>query len=168
LKRAIFLAELAKIPHGKRVWVDETGLDSNESYPNGWSPKGSRCQATKPSQRGKRVSVVAGLKDGKFLAPLRFNGTCTTALFNRWLEEILVPELAHDDWVILDNARFHQSLKTKEIIANAKCKILFLPPYSPEDNEIEHAWFPLKNTARKILATFLDINAAIDAAIISR
>ena len=69
--------------------------------------------------------------------------------------------------VILDNARFRKSPKTRKIIDAAGCFVLFLPPYSPNFNPIERRWFPLKNSARKILQTILDLPAVIHAAILS-
>nr|WP_255453476.1 transposase [Wolbachia endosymbiont of Atemnus politus] len=65
--------------------------------------------------------------------------------------------------VILDNASFHKSERTKKLIESAECKVLFLPPYSPDLNPIEKFWFPIKHAVRKALPTFWpDINSAID------
>jgi transposase len=68
--------------------------------------------------------------------------------------------------IIMDNARFHKSIRTQELIENAGCRLLFLPSYSPDFNPIEHRWFPLKNTARKILQTLLCLTSAMEAAIL--
>lgn len=149
-----------------RVYVDETGLDSNESYAYGWSQKGERCHAHKPGGTKERLSIIAGLCEDHLLAPFYFSGHCNADVFNAWVEKILIPELKSGQTVILDNARFHKSTKTKELIEQAGCHLLFLPPYSPDYNPIEHRWFPLKNTVRKILQTFLDLTAAIETAII--
>ena len=46
--------------------------------------------------------------------------------------------------VVLDNAAFHKSTATKEIIQNAKCELLFLPPYSPDLMPIENTFGTLK------------------------
>ncbi len=54
-------------------------------------------------------------------------------------------------------------ISLKELIENAGCKILFLPPYSPDLNPIEHFWFAIKHAVRKALPTFWpDINSTID------
>jgi transposase len=100
------------------------------------------------------------------MAPCWFRGFTDAELFNTWLEEHLLPTLKQGTTIIMDNARFHKSPKTKELIENAGCNLLFLPPYSPDFNPIEHRWFPLKNTARKIMRTYLCITSAIEAAIL--
>jgi len=61
-----------------------------------------------------------------------FEGTCDTALFNTWLEKVLIPNLIPGQVLILDNASFHKSKKSKELVEKAGCKMLFLPPYSPD------------------------------------
>lgn len=110
--------------------------------------------------------MVAGLRSDKLVAPCYFSGHCNAEVFNAWIEQALIPELTPGQTIILDNARFHQSKQTRKLIEEAGCKLLFLPPYSPDYNPIEHRWFPLKNTARKIMRTFLDVTAAIETAIL--
>ena len=56
----------------------------------------------------------------------------------------------------MDNASFHKSPKIRELIESASCELLYLPPYSPELNDIEHYWFELKNNIRK-LERYFDI-----------
>ncbi|MBL3284348.1 IS630 family transposase domain protein [Rickettsiales endosymbiont of Paramecium tredecaurelia] len=48
-----------------------------------------------------------------------------------------IKELKSSQVVIMDNASFHKSKKTKELIESVNCKIIFLPPYSPDLNPIE-------------------------------
>ena len=151
----------------ERVYIDETGMDRDDAYPYGWSDKGSRCHACKPGGTKERISIIAALNQGSLKAPCYFTGYCNADVFNAWIEQALIPELIPGQTVIMDNARFHQSEQTKILIENAGCKLLFLPPYSPDYNPIEHAWFPIKNAARKILATLLDLPIAIGTAILT-
>jgi transposase len=46
--------------------------------------------------------------------------------------------------VILDNASFHKSTTTLELIEAAGCFVKFLPAYSPDLNPIENQWAVLK------------------------
>jgi transposase len=56
------------------------------------------------------------------------------------LEKILCPELRPGQVVIMDNASFHKSPRIRKIIENVGCQLLYLPPYSPDLNPIEHYW----------------------------
>ena len=52
--------------------------------------------------------------------------------------------LNEDSVVILDNASFHKSAATRELVEQTGAKLLFLPPYSPDLNPIEHDFGALK------------------------
>ena len=98
--------------------------------------------------RRPRTSLIAGLIDKKLTAPFLFEGTCDTDTFNLWLEQQLVPGLEPGMVVVLDNAAFHKSPATKEIIQKAKCELLFLPPYSPDLMPIENRFGTIKRHRR--------------------
>jgi transposase len=51
--------------------------------------------------------------------------------------------------MILDNGAFHKSPQTRKAIEEKGTHILFLPPYSPDLNEIEPQWANLKARIRK-------------------
>ncbi len=89
-------------------------------------------------------TIVAGLVNNQSIAPFVFNGTCNTELFNNWVEKFLIKELKAGQVVVMDNASFHKSKKTKELIESVGCKLIFLPPYSPDLNPIEKFWANMK------------------------
>lgn len=73
-----------------------------------------------------------------------FEGTCNTLVFNAWVEQFLAPLLSENHVVVMDNAIFHKSQKTKDLITATGATLLFLPPYSPDLNPIEKAFANLK------------------------
>jgi transposase len=116
--------------------------------------------------RYARESFIAAQQGEEILAPFCYRGTCDTALFNVWVRDFLVPELRPGQVVIMDNAAFHKSKVTKQLIEEAGCRVFFLPPYSPDLNPIEQVWANLKKKVQKILEKLKGIKLAdaIDAA----
>lgn len=126
------------------VYVDESGFERTTQRDYGYASRGRRVHGFRSGNRRPRTSLIAGLVGKKLMAPFLFEGTCDTDTFNLWLEQMLVPKLDPGAVVVLDNATFHKSTITKEIIENAKCNLLFLPPYSPDLMPIEKAFGTLK------------------------
>ena len=54
-----------------------------------------------------------------------------------WLETSLVLTLITGQVIVIDNATFYKGGRIEELIQKAGCRLLYLPPYSPELNRIE-------------------------------
>lgn len=80
---------------------------------------------------------------------------------------MLIPKLKPGQVLILDNASFHRSEESKKLVEAAECKLLFLPPYSPDLNPIEKCWANLKVKIRELLPKFKKFTDAIDVAIVA-
>jgi transposase len=130
------------------VYLDETGFDLTACRTHGRAPRGMRVYGQRSGNRRPRTSLIGALVKGKLTVPMLFSGTTNTALFNQWLEEALLPAIGKDMILIMDNAIFHKSQRTRELIRKAGCSLLFLPPYSPELNPIEQTWANLKRMRR--------------------
>ncbi len=96
-----------------------------------------------------------------------FEGTCDTSLFNAWLKQGLIPLLTPGHVLILDNASFHKSGESRKLVEDAGCKMLFLPPYSPDLNPIEKYWANMKVKVRELLPKTQVFTKALDQAILS-
>lgn len=114
--------------------------------------------------RYERESFIAAQIENRLIAPMIFKGTCNTEVFNSWLNQVLIPELKPGQVIILDNASFHKSAKTKELIESAGCKLLYLPPYSPELNPIEKTWANIKFKIKSFLRAGQDLCSSINCA----
>lgn len=115
----------------------------------------------KSGKRYARHSFVAAKCGKKILAPMTYKGTCNTKLFEIWVEKMLLPELKKGQTIIMDNAVFHKSERTKILIESAGCQLLFLPPYSPDLNPIEQFWAWFKAQIREVIDTFSFLEEAI-------
>ncbi len=94
-----------------------------------------------------------------------YQGYCTAKVIETWLEKSLLPHIDAPSVIIMDNAPFHNSLKIRQLIEQAGCELLFLPPYSPDLNPIEHWWQKVKTAIRKELPKYeFNIHKATDAA----
>ena len=105
-----------------RIYLDESGINQFLHRNYGRSARGERVQGEISGKRFARESIIAALSQGKFLAPMCYQGTCNTELFNTWLEKVLVPELRPGQVLILDNASFHRSKTSKQLVEDAGCK----------------------------------------------
>jgi len=97
------------------------------------------------------MNFIAGLANKQLVAPFIFQGYCDRSIFEVYVKNCLLPVVSVGDIVIADNASFHKSKLAKDLIAAKGGKLIFLPPYSPDLNPIEHWWFPIKNEIRKSL-----------------
>jgi transposase len=95
--------------------------------------------------------MISGWRDGEIIAPMLFKGYCNTGLVCKWIEEFLVPELLPGQIVVIDNASFHPQQRINQLIAQAGCEVIFLPPYSPDLNKIEKFWARLKHHVSMII-----------------
>lgn len=161
-KRSLFLEQIKQYPIEALVFVDESGIDSYLYSPYAWSKRGEKVFGEISGKRFARDSFVAAKCKSKILAPLCFQGTCNTKLFDLWIEQFLVPELIPGQVVILDNASFHKSERTRVLIEQAGCLLLFLPPYSPDLNPIERFWAWFKKKVRSVVEHFQTLGEAID------
>jgi len=159
--REEFQKKLALIDREKLIFVDESGVDTFVSRQYGRAPRGKKIHGEISGKRFARQSFVAAKAGSKIIAPMIYEGTCHSELFETWVEQVLLPELIPGQTIVMDNATFHKSLKTKNLIERAGCNLLFLPPYSPDFNPIEKFWSWLKKRLREIINSFKNLQDAL-------
>lgn len=137
-------------------------MDGNLQRRFGWSPRGEKVWGESSGKVRKRLSVIAALNEKQLKAPFFFEGYTDTGVFNDWVEKFLVPELRPGQTVILDNASFHKSEKTRNLIEGAGCHLRYLPTYSPDLNPIEQQWAILKARIRKHRQLHQSLETTID------
>ena len=84
-KREEYLQQISCYDPENIVYIDESGFDQNINKNTCWAEKGAKIISETPGSRKKRVSVIAGLANNKFIAPFRFFGYTDTGLFLVWL-----------------------------------------------------------------------------------
>ena len=156
-KRLKYLEVIKDITEDRLVYLDESGIEMNIIQDRGWGKKGKILHSTKSGKYYQRTNIIAGLVSNKPIAPFIFNGSCNTELFNSWVEQFLIKELKSGQVVVMDNAAFHKSNKAKELIESVGCKMIFLPPYSPDLNPIEKFWANMKKWIKQKIEPSLDL-----------
>jgi len=143
--------------------VDESGMDERDDYGYGWCERGKRFEALKSGRRGGRVNMIAAYCERQLAAPFTVEGACNRVVFETWLETCLMPTLCPGQVVILDNATFHHGGRIDKLIEAQGCRLLYLPPYSPDLNRIEKCWAWLKSRIRKCLSGSISLRQAMES-----
>ena len=128
------------------------------------APRGQAVMGQVSGKKFKRTNIVAGLCSRKWIAPLQYEDSTDAVLFEFWFENYLLKEIGRGKYIVLDNARFHRKSALTELATRYKCKVIFLPPYSPDLNPIENKWAWLKQKLRYILPQFDSLDQAIRTA----
>lgn len=113
------------------------------------APRGERATAAVPKNWGDNITVTAGLTLRGIIAPMMLRGAMTSRAFEAYVEQCLVPELKTGDVVVMDNLAAHRRPAIAAMVASVGALVVYLPPYSPDFNPIEHGWSKLKSILRK-------------------
>lgn len=150
-KTVEYLREINGIPIEKLVFLDETGSNLAMALSRAWSPSGTRAHAKKPG-RGSNLSILAAVRTSGICAWNGYDGALDGDRFTTFVVEKLVPTLAKDEVVVMDNASIHKVDGIREAIEAVGAKLIYLPPYSPDLNPIELVWSLLKQHLKKLAA----------------
>lgn len=160
------MREIERVNPADLVFLDESGIDEFLQRDYARAPRGKKVISDVYGRKYGRISVIAAWlpQAKKLIAPYVFEGHTDSERFNGWLEKCLLPCLRKSQVVVMDNAAFHKSKKTKELIESVGCRLLFQPAYSPDLNPIEQQWAVLKRKFRKYKHRFETFDEAVDYA----
>jgi transposase len=133
----------------KLVFIDETGTSTNMTRLRGRCARGKRLVAKVPHGHWKMTTFVAALRAGGITAPFVVDAPMNGEIFLTYLQQCLVPTLAGDEIVSMDNLSAHKVAGVRETIEATGAKLRLLPPYSPDLNPIEQSFAKLKAHLRK-------------------
>ena len=158
------MAQIQGIPTEQIAYVDETGIDTCLHREYVWSERGEPLIRAVSGRKFKRTGIVAAQIGKSIVAPLQYDGTMDSILFETWFEKCLLPDLLPNAFIVMDNATFHRKSRLIPLAEQAGFHLVFLPPYSPEYNPIEHFWAWLKRYLRKSLPTHSSFDDALCSA----
>jgi predicted ester cyclase len=159
-KHAEYLSEISEVPEEKRYYIDECGINEYLYRMYGYARRGEKIYEKIPGKKYDRVSMV-GAKCGKeIIGRYEYKCTMNAKLFELWFCEVLLKEIPPGSVIILDNASWHRKKVLKKSAEEAGCRVIFLPPHSPDFNPIEKVWAALKKFLRHYAANFANMTAA--------
>ena len=145
------------------IFVDESGLNRHYRREYARAKRGVKVYDKKSGKRYKRTNIIGALWDKRHIAMQCYEHSTTSAFFEDWFEFELIPLLPENSLVIMDNAAFHRKKVLFEIASRYGINLLFLPPYSPEFNPIEHSWANFKEWLKSNSQRFTCFDFAVEA-----
>ena len=146
--RRLWPEKVAGVDPEDLVFLDETGANTAMQRTHGYAPEGQRVVASAPLGGWQAVTFVGALTACGLVAPWALEGAMNGEWFLAYVEQVLVPALRPGMVVVMDNLPSHKVDGVREAIEGAKCRLLYLPPYSPDLNPIEKAFSKLKRALR--------------------
>ncbi len=143
------------------VVIDEVGSNLDMTPTHAWAPIGERAVATIPRNTPINTTTIASITHTGMGPAVIVEGGVDRATFATYLEQVLAPTLRPGQIVIADNLSAHTSPRAQAIVAACGCRLVYLPPYSPDYSPIELAFAQIKADLRRAAARTWD--ALVDA-----
>jgi len=141
------------------MFLEESGVTTQMTRLRGRAPRGERIAEATPQGHWKVLTTLGTMSLRGIEAVMTIESPTDSEVFLAYLDQVLCPKLTPGDVVIMDNLSTHKVRGVRERIQACGAELLYLPPYSPDLNPIEKAWFKLKQflrTAKARTAEALD------------
>jgi len=138
------------------VFLDEFGANTKMQRTHGRAAPGERVVAGVPHSHFKTISTIAALSSKGIIASVSFDGGTTAAKFVEFIRGKLIPMLRKGQVLVLDNLAAHNDRRVDTLIEAAGCRVMRLPPYSPDYNPIENAISKIKTILRSLAKRTVD------------
>ncbi len=149
-QRRDYWEDASQIKVSDLVFLDETGFNRAMVTLYARALRGQRAYGPKPP-KGKNISVIGALTlAAGFMAGFSFEGGTNGDTFLWYVEQVLVPNLWPGAVVVMDNLSAHKVDGVVDAIERAGARVIYLSPYSPDFNPIEHVWSKVKQHVRAV------------------
>ncbi|KAA1071658.1 hypothetical protein PGT21_050316 [Puccinia graminis f. sp. tritici] len=153
-KRGAYVGFIAHHSPQSLVFTDECGICSDGVRRTmGWAPVGERTSRMPVERARHRFNVIPAVAlDGLVTALVQEDNMCRDG-YEFYLEHILLPMMnpfpGPRSVLVLDNASFHHNGRIPDLVEARGCRVVYLPPYSPDMNPIEKGFSVLKASLRR-------------------
>ena len=110
----------------------------------------------KPAGHYENVTMISAIRQSQIVSSMVFKGACDTIAFCVYLDKFLLPKLAPNDVLVMDNLQVHKTAQVRDRLQAHRIEPLYLPPYSPDLNPIERMFSKVKNEMRSIAARTIE------------
>ena len=150
--RAAWREAVAGLDPADLLFLDETSTHIAFTRLRARAPRGKRAPAAVPRNHGPNVTLLAVLGPLGITTSLSIEGATTRPVFDGFIRQFVVPLLRPGQIVVLDNLSVHKSARAQQLVEGMGCRLLFLPPYSPDFNPIEAIFAKVKTALRAAAA----------------
>jgi len=159
--RAAYQAEIADTAEEKRYYIDESGINEYLYREYGYALRGIKVYGKIPGKKYERLSMVAAKCGDDIIGRYEYTCNMNSKLFELWFCEVLLKLIPFGSVIIMDNASWHRKKVLKKLAETVGCRVIFLPPYSPDFNPIEKVWAALKKFVRNYMRSFSSLSLAV-------
>ena len=107
------------------------------------------------------MSIVAAKCGKDIIGRCEYTCNMNSKLFELWFSKVLLVEIPVGSVIIMDRASWHRRKVLKRLAAEAGCRVIFLPAYSPDFNPIEKVWANLKKFIKDYMINFSSLSSAV-------
>jgi transposase len=138
------IAKRAKAENAEIYWGDETGINNQENYQRGFSPKGV-TPIIKFETKHEKINMLSAIANNGKVRFMMFDENMTQQRLIDFMKR-MIKDVEQKVYLILDNLRVHHGkLVQKWLDENSeRIAVFYLPPYAPEYNPDEYLNHALK------------------------
>ena len=130
--RCEFWEKIREISFKDLIFIDESGVNLAMVRLYARSLRGERAKGSRPTKRGKNVSIIGAMSVNEILTSVNLIGGTDAITFEAFIIIKLVPKLWKGAGVVMDNCPIHLGEEVTKAIEKKGAKLIYLSPYSPD------------------------------------
>jgi transposase len=151
-EREVFFEQFKDVRLSNVVVLDESYATTKFTRLYGRFVRGARLVGRVPHGHWKLLTIIAAMTVEGVVAAASIDASTDADVFRSFVTDALVPALRPGQVVVTDKLAAHKVASIRAAIEAASCRVLYLPPYSPDFSPIEPMWSKVKQTLRTISA----------------
>ncbi len=148
------------MPLADVVVMDESYATTQFTRLRGRAPAGERLGEHVPHGHWKRLTILAAMTVAGPLVATTIDASTCGDTCRAFVDDFLCPALRAGQVVVMDDLAAHKVAGVRASVEAAGCRLVFLPPYSPDLSPIEPMWSKVKqglrSAARRAVAGLID------------